>query len=129
MLQLTRPVRSTPLIVASLALVFPTWIAVGWGTQIPGVYGVLSVALGSSFFFLALWVAKLANSRATFVVISIFGVLLGALVLFFTVDSVIQYPQESWETKAVILITCLDVALYLALIRVWRKRRATPGAS
>lgn len=129
MLQLTKSARSTALIIASLALVFPTWIAVGLGFRISGVYGGVSVALGSSFFFLSLWLAKLANSRSTFVAVSIFGALLGALVLFFAVDSVVHYPRESSETKAVILITCLDIALYFVLKRVWGKRRATSGPS
>lgn len=123
MLQLNKRRRSILLVAASVGLLFPIWIAVGWGSQIPGAYGIISVAFGSSVFFLALWMANQAKVRGLVTGISIFGGILSGMILLFSVDSLIHYSYYTQDTKLVVVIMCLDIVIYLVLRRCWRKRQ------
>jgi hypothetical protein len=114
--------RGAMKIVLSLALLFASYVLVGWGAFLETWSGVVAVVVGSVAYFCSLSLAESSKIRWVFALIVSLGSILGLIVLFVCLPNGIFGRHERWTSIAVIFVEVAGVIAYFAVRRRYRRQ-------
>jgi hypothetical protein len=121
MLQIAKGVRTVIAVVASLGLLFVSYILLTLGSTRSGYYGLGTVVLGGPIYFASLLIAIRTKMSWLFTVVVSFGALIGAIVLFVCVVAFGTEPHDRWFPILVLLIL---IAYATGFVLFMKKRTA-----
>ena len=120
MLQIAKGARAVIAVVASLGLLFMSYILLTLGSTRSGYYGLGTVMLGGPIYFASLLIAVRAKMSWLFTVVVSLGTLVGAMVLFVCVVAFVTEPHNRWFPVLVFLIL---IAYTTGFVLFMRKRK------
>jgi hypothetical protein len=120
MLQIAKGARAVIAVVASLGLLFMSYILLTLGSTRSGYYGLWTVMLGGPIYFASLLIAVRAKMSWLLTVVVSLGVLVGAMVLFVCVVAFVTEQHNRWFPVLVFLIL---VAYSTGIVLFMRKRK------